>query len=729
MQKNKKRAVGNPRETAHIENDHTQSTFKPEDADILTGCPYQNPDLPMEERIDNLLSLMTPAEKLRLFSPKGYYFHRLGFGIPAQVEGYHGAALGGPAVWEGWPVTPTTQFCQAIGFGATWNTELVKECARAQAEELRYVFHKHNKGGLIVRAPNADMGRDIRWGRNEECFGEDPWLNGAMTEAFVKGLQGDHPVYIQTAALLKHFIANSNEDNRSVSSSDFDERLFREYYSYAFYRGFTRGSANCYMTAYNAYNGIPCHIHPVIKEITLKEGWVDGIICTDGKGLSLLVTDHKAFPGLDEATAACIKAGINQFLDFGFHMGLRKAFIRQLIHNEEIDAVLRGNLRTIIRLGLLDPPERVPYTHILETEPWKTEKHRDLARQVMRESIVLLKNSDKVLPLDKNTTKKIAVIGRLADAVHLDWYSGTPPYSITPLEGITKKAPGADITFAKTHEEGIKAAKASDVAIVFIGNHPTCYDIGWAHTPYASEGKEAVDRQKITLEDHELTLVQEVYKANPRTIVVLIAGFPYAITWINDHIPAILHMTHNSQELGNALADVLFGDYNPGGRLVQTWPQSIDHLPEMMDYDIRHGRTYMYSPHQPLYPFGFGLSYTSFSYGEIRFQKHQDPGEIIDICIDVTNTGEITGDEVIQLYVSYPGSAVQRPVKELKGFTRITLKPGEQKSAVIPLKASNCAYWESASGKWTIEPGKIRIMIGSSSADADIKAEGVIEIE
>jgi len=376
MGKKKKKTVGNPLDTEDFGFHFDYQQLIEAEGEDISLYPFKNPQLPMEERIDNLLSIMTPEEKGPLFSPRGHFYSRLDFGFPGQVEGYHGAALGGPGNWCGWPDTPTTQFCQAIGLAATWDPELVRQAAEVEAIEFRYIFHRYNKGGLIVRAPNADLGRDIRWGRNEECYGEDPFLAGTLVAAFVKGLQGDDPVYIRTAALLKHFLANTNENNRSSSSSDFDERLFREYYSYAFRLGFKEGGAHCYMAAYNAYNGIPCTVHPIIQDITVKEKWIDGIICTDGGGLGLLVTGHKYYPTLGKATAACIKAGINQFLDKQTFEGMMEAIENKLITDEDVNKVLRGNLRILIRLGLLDPPEQVPYTDVGNKDPWLKEKHR-----------------------------------------------------------------------------------------------------------------------------------------------------------------------------------------------------------------------------------------------------------------------------------------------------------------------------------------------------------------
>jgi beta-glucosidase len=695
--------------------------------------PFQNPDLPMEERIDNLLSLMTKEEKILLLDSRNIDIPRLGFSVAGQVEGYHGAALGGPGKWGGDNPIATTQFCQAIGLAETWDPLLIREAAEAEAIEFRYAYHKLGRGGLIVRAPNADLGRDPRWGRTEECFGEDPYFNSVMSVAFVKGLQGDHPKYIRTASLLKHFLANSNEDTRTSSTSDFDDRLFREYYSYPFMKGFTKGGSNCYMTAYNKYNGVPCTIHPFIKNITIKEWGVDGVICTDGGALGLLVSDHHYYDNNKDASAACIKAGISQFLDRLYTSGVNEALNEGLIDMQDIDDVLRRNLRIMIRLGLLDPASMVPYTEVGETAPWDTEAHKALAKKVTQKSVVLLKNSSDLLPLDKSSLNSVAVIGKRANEVLLDWYSGNLPYSITPLDGIKNKlgdTVAVNYAVDNKNDEAVNAAAKSDAAIVIIGNDPVSGNLGWAITQLDSEGREAVDRRTITLEPEDEELLQEVLKANKNTILVLVSNFPYAINKAQDTVPSILHMTQNSQEMGSALADVLFGDYNPAGRLVQTWPKSLDQVPDLMDYNIRNGRTYMYFDGEPLYPFGYGLSYTKFKYSNLKTSSTELKSEgSITISVDVENIGERDGEEVVQMYIEYVNSSVQRPQKELKGFNRVMVEAGKKVTVELSLDARDTAYWNVEKHGWIIEEGDLKIRVGSSSSDQDLRQNCIIKLK
>jgi beta-glucosidase len=374
----------------------------------------------------------------------------------------------------------------------------------------------------------------------------------------------------------------------------------------------------------------------------------------------------------------------------------------------------------MIRLGLLDPPQLVPYARVTEAdrEPWHTDAHQSFVRLATHKSIVLLKNSEGLLPLDQRSVKSVAVIGPLADRVLVDWYSGTLPYAVTPLQGIRNQVGDtATVRHATSNDvsDAIRIARESEVAIVCVGNHPTG-DAGWWKVARPSYGKEAVDRQSVDLEDERL--VKKVFQANPRTIVVLISSFPYAIEWTQEHVPAIVHLTHNSQELGNALADVLFGDYNPGGRLVQTWPRAIEQLPPMMDYNIRHGRTYMYFAGEPLYPFGYGLSYTSFEYVALRTSADllQANGSVT-VSVDVSNAGSRRGEEVVQLYVRYPNSLVPRPRQELKGFRRIAIEPGESKTVELRLWADQLAYWDPSRQCFAVESGDVEIVIGPSSSD------------
>jgi len=696
--------------------------------------PFQDKNLAEDVRIKNLISLMTIDEKLTCLSTR-IAIPRLGVKGTRTIEGLHGLAYSGPANWavKGAKASPTTTFPQAIGLAQMWDPEFLQQVADWQATEARYLAQNKRFGisGLVVFAPNADMGRDIRWGRTEECFGEDPFLNGSMVTAYVKGLQGNDPVYWKTASLMKHFLANSNENNRTYNSSDFDDRLFREYYSYAFYKGVVEGGAQCFMAAYNKYNGIPCTVHPVLRSVTMNDWGLRGIICTDGGAFRQLLTTHAYYPSLDIAAAECIKAGITVFLD-NYLPSIKEALGKNLVTEKEIDEAIYGNLRILLKLGLLDNSSVNLHSDIGIADtiaPWTKAEAGDLARKATWKSIVLMKNKDSLLPVQKEKIKSVAVIGPSANVVISDWYSGTPPYRVTILDGI-KDAAGDDIRirFAGSNkaDSAVIAARESDVAIVCVGNHPLSYGLGWGQNHVPSDGREDVDRQAITLEQEDL--VKLVYAANPNTILIIVSSFPYSINWSKEHVPAILHVSQSSQELGNAVADVVFGKVAPAGRLVQTWITSIDQLPPILDYDIRNGRTYMYDKNTPLFPFGHGLTYTEFKYSKLKADKKTlSVDETVNISFSIENIGNYDSDEVTQLYVSFPDSKVERPLKALKGFKRVFIRKGETGSVTIPIQAKDLTYWDSGSGKWTFEPGTVEFFVGSSSVDKKLEGKMILK--
>jgi beta-glucosidase len=707
--------------------------------------PFNDPSLRMETRIDNLLSLMTIDEKINCLGISTGV-PRLGVPNFGFSEGIHGVVQRQSNNTR-MPIT-TTQFPQPPGMGESWDPELVRQAGRVEGYEARFITQtaKYDRQTLMLWGPQSDLARDPRWGRTEEVYGEDPFFNGTMAVAFIKGLQGDDPKYWQAAALLKHFVANENENNRNGSSSDFDERLFREYYSVPFRMGFLEGGAKGVMASYNAWNGTPMAVNPILRSIVHDQWGVD-VLSSDGGAVRLLVNPRHQFPNEKAAVVACLKAGINQLLDSETDVSryldeIKEALKEGEITEADIDALLRPKYRITIRLGLLDPPEMVPYTRIKDSpEPWNTERDRAVSKQLALESVVLLKNENSFLPLRKDAIKSIAVIGPLAGSVHWDWYGGTPPYAVTPLQGIKDEVgPNVKIKFAPYdtpdgEADALKAASESDVAVVVIGNDPTCgpdMALAWYSTAdggggtlpctVPSDGREGRDRESIELAQEQI--VKQVFIKNPKTVVMLITSFPFAINWTEANIPAILTMAHASQDEGTALAKVLFGDYNPGGHIVTTWPKSLDQLPPSMNYNIRDGYTYMYFKGEPLYPFGYGLSYTTFRCSNLRTSSSQLAKDgIITISVDVTNTGSRTGDDVVQLYVKHLGSKVERPREELKGFQRVSVQPGETRAVQIPLKASNLTYWDEKLRQFLLEEEPIEVMVGDSSAGIKLNAE------
>lgn len=687
---------------------------------------FRDPGAPLERRVDDLVARLTLEEKIGLLGQVQPAIPRLGIAAFTNfTEGLHG--LG----WvRGGSVTATT-FPQSVGLGETWDADLLREIGAVEGYEARVYFRKFDgaRVGLAIRAPNVDLARDPRWGRSEESFGEDPYLVGKLSVAMIRGLQGDNPKYLLTAATMKHFLANSNEDGRTSSSSDFDERNLREYYLEPFRRGIEEANAQSFMASYNAVNGIPDTVSPFIRNIVEKEWKFDGMVSTDAGSLPNLTRQFHYYPDATQAVAGAVKAGITVFLD-QYTAPLKDALEKKLLTEADIERNIRGNIRMRMRLGEFDPPEMSPYNQISGTEePWYGDRNKALARKATQESIVLLKNSESLLPLDKSKLRSIAVIGPFGDNVLIDWYAGMPPYSVTPLEGIRSAAgPGVRVRYApdNNNRNAANLAAESDVAIVFVGNHPTC-NAPFGHCALPSEGKEAVDRKTIELDAAQLALIRSVKAANAKTVVVLISSFPYAIGWVQENVSAILHMAHSSQEEGNALADVLFGDYNPAGRLVSTWVASLNDLPLMMDYDIRKGRTYMYFKGQPLYPFGFGLSYTKFEYSNLRTSADfVNAAGVVTVSVDVRNAGGRAGDEVVQMYVSHPDSGVVRPIKELRGFQRIALQPNETRTVRLELKARELTYRDAAQQSFVVEPGRLNIMLGASSAD--VRLEKTIEV-
>ncbi len=701
--------------------------------------PFQNPNLSLDQRADSIVSLMTLDEKLAALQNAAV--PRLGIPAPGSSEGIH-QVVG--RVGPGAPPITTTSFSQVYGMGETWDPDLINQAGAVEGREARYLTQngKYKRNILILFGPTSDLARDPRWGRTDESYGEDPYLTGTMVVSFIKGMQGIDPKYWQVASLLKHFFANSNETTRGGSSSNFDERLMREYYSVPFRMGFLEGGAKSYMASYNAWNGVPMAVNPVLTNVVAKEWGGGWIAMPDFGALNHVVDMHHYLKTMQEVYVAALKAGLNTLLG-GFgpstiptaQEAIKQAINEKQITDAEVDSAIERKFKTTIKLGLLDPPALNPYSKIGaddEPEPWNTEKDKTVARQVALESVVLLKNANALLPLNRNGLKSIAVVGPNAAKVRFDFYSGATPYAISVLRGIQDKlGPSVAVNYAENNDgnAAANAAKSSDVAVVVVGNDPMCGaanpfeafnpDASTKPCPDPGMGREGRDRQSLDLNQEEL--VKQVYAANPKTVVVLVSSFPYAINWSQANVPAILHITHAAQEQGTAIADVLFGDYNPGGHLVQTWPKSLDQLPPMMDYDIRHGRTYMYFKGEPLYPFGYGLSYTTFKYSNLHVSaEHIAQGDTVTISVDVTNASQRDGDAVVQLYATHLKSKVDRPIKQLEAFKRVNVMAGQTKTVELPLSAQALAYWDTPEHKWVLEKDKVSLAVGDSSADSKL---------
>jgi beta-glucosidase len=705
--------------------------------------PFLDPCAPLEDRITNLLSLLTLAEKQGLLAPNHASIDRLG--IPAFAmasEGLHGVGTSGDVNSTNGLVMTGTQFPQAFGLGETWDRDVMQTVGATVGHEVRVyaargVTAAGRGAGLVMRAPNVDLVHDPRWGRTEESYGEDPFLIGELANAYEAGLHGTDPKYLLAASMLKHFMANSNETTRLTSSSNLDDRNLREYYSASFGAAVRDGHANAIMTSYNQINAVPAAVTPLLKSLVIGDWGFDGFFSTDGQAATILVTNQKYFPALDQAVAAIVKGGTGVLLQNNAVNVATGAYSSGLLTEEDIEAAVRPVLRVRFRLGDLDPPSYVPYKQIQGTDtPWDTPEAKARALDVTRASVVLLKNASSTLPLDRTSIHSVAVIGPRADSIVRDWYGGTPPYTVTGRQGIVNKlGPDVTVNYAADDTGGAAtaAAAASDVALVFVGNHPTCGDPlpPWGTCPSQYEGREQVDRVYIGLEPSQMALVQSVLAANPRTIAVLVSSFPIGLGWIDQNVPAIVHVTNSNQELGNAVADVLFGDYNPAGRTTTTWYQAETDIPTAItDYDIKKGTTYWYFAGTPLYPFGYGLSYSTFVYSNLTVGAADAPvlgdaGAPAGSCaatqavgVDVTNTSAVAGDEVVQLYVAYPESALMRPIQQLRGFRRVHIDAGATAHVSFQLGAADLAYFDADSGAFATEVGKtVDVQIGASSRD------------
>ena len=732
------------------------------------ACNYQpdylNLDLPVDQRVEDLVSRMTPEEKISQMSHLAPGIERLdvipyepNFDNPLMTDGhpdYDQEELDSEKdlrAWENyehWDVGScldggwwnealhgvaraglATSFPQSIGLGSTWNPDLIQKCMDVSSTEARVHNNVYGKK-LTYWSPTINILRDPRWGRNEESYSEDPYLLSRMAVAFVKGFQGDHPKYFKAIATVKHFVANNSEYNRHDGSADVSERWLREYYLAAFKAAITEGGAFSVMSAYNAINGVPASANNWLLSEVLREEWgFKGYVVSDCGAVSDVVHQHKFETDPEKAVALTAKAGtdlecetceIEQFL---YDKYLLNAYKKGYITDEDINKNVTRLFRARFLLGDFDPPENVPFFKIPRSK-LDCQEHRDLALQVAREAMVLLKNDNNILPLDKSSIKRVAVVGPNADIIELGGYSGSPSVRISPLEGIQNKLKGkAEVVFSKgcsimgkedetqSIKDAADLAGKSDVAIVFAGTN-------------LSVANEAADRSNLDFPGHQLELIKEVYKSNPNTIVVLINGMPLTINWVDKNIPGIVEAWYAGQAGGTAMADVLFGDYNPAGRLPVTFHKSVDELPPLGDYDITKGRTYWFNKNEVLYPFGYGLSYTTFEYRNLNIDKttisSSEENEFI-VDVDIQNTGNLKGDEVVQLYVKDLESSVIQPIKRLREFKRITLDKGETKTASFKLHNEDFSYWDENKKGWRIEDGEFEILIGASSEDIKLK--------
>lgn len=707
---------------------------------------YLDPSQPLEARVDDLLLRLTLSEKISLLGTTAPAIERLK--IPT-MNGWNQSLHG--IVWT----RPTTMFPVPIAMAATWNPELVRDVAAAIADEGRAINNywptvpgtreptggqgqmvtvtakgerlRHN--GLVYRSPVINISRDPRWGRIWEAYGEDPWLTSRMAVAYVKGTQGDDPKYLKLAATLKHYAVNNEERDRVKIDVTVSERMLREYYLPHFQAGIVEGRAQSIMSAYNSINGTPGAENEWLLKTVLRGEWkFDGFIVPDSGAVERLVTGHKKYATIEEAAARTILVGSD--LDNSAYVRfLPEAVERGLLTEKHIDQALQRVLKVRFRLGEFDPPEMVPYTRITP-DVIDSPAHRQLARRLAQESIVLLTNRNNFLPLDRNSLKTVAVIGPFADFAQTGPnYTGLYSVFVKPLDGIKKKVGRAtEVLYARgsgiletddpeaSYAEAVAVAKKADVAILFVGINEVLE-------------REGIDRNYLNLPPVQLELVRRVLQVNPRSIIVLQNGGPVSLAGGLGgpgqrpiDAPAVLDMFWAGEEGGTAIADVLFGDFNPGGKLPYTVYSSVQDIPPMKEYDITKGFTYMYFDGEPDHAFGHGLSYTTFDYSNLKISSDV-PGGRLDIHMDVRNSGQRAGDEVAQVYVRDVEARVKRPAKQLVGFERIPLKPGQTKTVSFSVPAARLAFWDEKTRAWAVEPGAFDVMVGSSSADIRLRGQ------
>ena len=630
----------------------------------------------------------------------------------------------------------TTLFPVPIAQAATWNTPLVHEITSTISDEARAMYNTggsgmRGKAGLVYRAPVINISRDPRWGRIQECFGEDPFLCGRVTVAYVQGLQGDHPKYLKVAATLKHFAVNNQETGRFSFLAQVPERMLHEYWLPHFKDGVVEGKVCSLMAAYNGINEDPCAVNKILLTDILRGMWgFDGFVVSDLGGIGHLLTSHKLTQVKEEAVARALLAGCD-YDDEQYRDAIPGAVTKGLVSEKVVDQALTRVFKVAFRLGVFDPPEQVPFNKI-PGSVIASSKHRELSLRTSRESIVLLTNKDRFLPLDRAKLKKVAVIGPAAARPEYgNYYLAQPKQKLVhPLDGIKNKlGKDVEVIYAKGSEflppgkdmkekpvdakaslkEAEGAARAAEVVFLCLGTVPAI----------EAEGR---DRKELGLPKLQQDLLETVVKANPKTVVILYNAGPLSVKWARDNAPAMIEAWYPGEEGGTAVADVLFGDYNPAGRLPYTVYDSVADVPPQTEYDITKGFTYMYYAGKAQFPFGHGMSYTQFSYDQLKLAVSRVAANgKQEVTLRVKNVGDRPGDEVVQLYVRHVNSQLKRPLKELRGFQRVHLKPGEEKPVTFTLPAEKLAYYNVATKGWTVEPGTIKLLIGSSSADIRVQ--------
>lgn len=684
---------------------------------------------PLEWRVRDLVSRMTLEEKISQMVHKAPAIPRLG--IPAYnywSEALHGVARNGSA----------TVFPQAIGMAATWDTALIDRIGSAVGDEGRAKYHdalaRHGGTqqyqGLTFWSPNINIFRDPRWGRGQETWGEDPYLTGELGAAYVRGLQGRHPVYLKAAACAKHYAVHSGpESDRHHFNAAASRRDMFDTYLPAFKKLVSEAKVEAVMSAYNRTNGEACSASPVLLQDILRRQWgFEGHVVSDCGAVGDIYLHHHSAADAAEAAALALKAGCD--LECGHvYAELKTALQRGLISEEDIDRSLARSLAARFRLGMFDPPEQVPYAHIPLSVVGCT-AHRQLALRAARESIVLLKNKHNLLPL-KEDIRHIFVTGPTAADLNvlLGNYNGLNANMVTLLEGILERLPAHMQLVYRTGsmlalppkgswDESVCTppgvihweALAADVVIACLGTTPAM-EGEEGESFYSDNGG---DRKSISLPPPQAALLKELAKTGQRIILVLTGGSPIALEGLEDAADAILFTWYPGQQGGRALAEVLFGDRAPSGKLPVTFPRSLEDLPPFEDYTMAR-RTYRYSSAEPLFPFGFGLSTTRFAYSRLALSNRRlKAGQPLKVSVSLENVGSTAGEEVVQVYLSDLSASVPVPRCKLAAFRRVALKAGHSRRVSFTLPPESLALVDEE-GHTRLEAGEFRVTVGGCS--------------
>jgi beta-glucosidase len=689
--------------------------------DTTEKLSYLDTSLSFADRAKDLVGRLTLEEKVGLMNHPAHGIPRLN--IPAYnywSEALHGVARNGRA----------TVFPQAIGMAATWDKELIFKVATAISDEGRAKYHEalRRNGftaqyqGLTFWSPNVNIFRDPRWGRGQETWGEDPFFTGEMASEFVKGLQGNHPKYLKAAACAKHFAVHSGpEKDRHTFNAIVTKRELYDTYLPAFKKLVTEANIESIMGAYNRTLDEVCCASKLLIEDILRGEWnFQGHYVSDCGALSDFHLNHKVTNDEAESAALALSHGCDLGCDHVFSE-IPEAIKRGLITEADVDRSLERTLTTRFKLGMFDPADDVPFASI-STDVVACEEHRQLAYRVATESVVLLKNKNNLLPI-KPSTNKIFVTGPTATSMEvlLGNYYGFNNQMITLLEGITGRVPeGMGMEYHAgamlKHPREIKStwapqmAQSADVAIVCAG---------FSSFLEGEEGESLLspqngDRENISLPPSQVNYIKELAIHGAKIILVLTGGSPIALGEVEDMVDAVVFVWYPGMEGGRAVADVLFGDISPAGKLPVTFPKSLDQLPAFDDYSM-NGRTYRYMTEEPLYPFGFGLSYSRFEYSELQLDKLDLAlGGSLNVSLTLTNRGDSDAAEVAQFYLSDLHASTVVPLQHLIGFERVTLKAGKSCTLRFTVTSEMMSFYNE-DGKLTLEPGEFRLEVGGCS--------------